>query len=144
MIKEIALTIPGADGPIPIDPAVVGMPGGQVNPLQVIVTWGLGLVFAFAGVAALFFLIWGGISWITSGGEKEKIEEARKKIVYAIIGLVVILASFFIINTVGALFGIAPFNLVTGVQCNGDPNNLGCYNYICNPKTHQWECTGGH
>jgi len=145
MRNLIAFSVPGTNGPIQIQP-VAGMPGDQNNPVQIIIHWGLGFVFVFAAIAALLFLIWGGISWISSGGEKEKIEAARNKIVYAIIGLVVILASFFIVNTVGNLFGVNPFNLTSsGYQCNGPaPTNCGINNsYICNTATGQWECTGG-
>lgn len=145
MRNLIAFSVPGTNGPIPIQP-VAGMPGDQNNPVQIIIQWGLGFVFIFAAIAALLFLIWGGISWITSGGEKEKIEAARNKIVYAIIGLVVILSSYLIINTVGSLFGINPFNLSSsGYQCTGSaPTNCGINNnYICNTATGRWECTGG-
>jgi hypothetical protein len=55
---------------------------------------------------ALFFLIWGGIRWITSGGDKGKVEEARKHIVAAIIGLVVAFLAYFIIQIILTIFGL--------------------------------------
>ncbi|MBI2029001.1 hypothetical protein HYT02_01150 [Candidatus Gottesmanbacteria bacterium] len=42
------------------------------------------LLIAF--ILALFYLILGGISWLTSGGDKANIETARNKIIAAIIG----------------------------------------------------------
>ena len=138
MRNLIAFSVPGTNGPIPIQP-VAGMPGDQNNPVQIIIQWGLGFVFIFAAIAALLFLIWGGISWISSGGEKEKIEAARNKIVYAIIGLVVILASFFIVNTVGNLFGVNPLNF--SGQCSGAPIDCGsnsALHSICRNGT--WTC----
>jgi hypothetical protein len=41
-----------------------------------------------AGIAALFYLILGGLQWITSGGDKAGVEAAREKITAAMIGLV--------------------------------------------------------
>ncbi len=69
---------------------------------QNIVNWAL----IFAGVAALFFVIYAGIKYIRSGGEEEKIKSARETLTYAIIGLVVILLSFAIINIISAVTGV--------------------------------------
>ncbi len=63
----------------------------------------LGVVGA---LAALLFLIWGGIKWITSGGDREKLESARRTVIFAIIGLVVIILSYVVINLVGGVLGI--------------------------------------
>jgi hypothetical protein len=61
-------------------------------------------LFAIAVLAALFFLIWGGIRWIISGGEKEKVEEARKQIIAAIIGLIIVVLAWVILNFVLQVF----------------------------------------
>lgn len=68
--------------------------------------FGIELLIITGITASLIYLILGGIRWITSGGDKEKIEGARKGITYSIIGLVVILLSFVIINIIGQIFGI--------------------------------------
>lgn len=60
-----------------------------------------------AVVIALFFLIFGGIRWITSGGDKSKVESARGTIIAAIIGLIIALLSFFILSIVLGFFGIS-------------------------------------
>lgn len=64
------------------------------------------LAFVLAVVIALGFLIYGGIRWIMSGGEKEGVEEARKMIVAALVGLVVVFLSYFLLNFVFSLFGL--------------------------------------
>src|SRR5581483_9188951 len=38
------------------------------------------IMFIAAVLVALFFLVWGGIQWILSGGEKGKVDNARKLI----------------------------------------------------------------
>lgn len=64
------------------------------------------LLLLVAFVLALVFLILGGISWVSSGGNKEGLENARKKVTYSIIGLVIVLLSFFLIYTIGTMFGL--------------------------------------
>ncbi len=54
-----------------------------------------GMMRAAMTVAAILvfaFLIWGAIEWITSAGDKGKMESARNKISNAIVGLVILAA----------------------------------------------------
>ncbi|GIW62169.1 MAG: hypothetical protein KatS3mg089_1021 [Patescibacteria group bacterium] len=64
----------------------------------------IGTIFTYLLIAgalvAIIFLIWGGIKWITSRGDKTKVESARYTIIGAIIGLIIVFASFLIINLV--------------------------------------------
>lgn len=55
-------------------------------------------------ILALFFLIIGAIRWITSSGDKAKVESARNTIVAAIVGLILAFLAFFILNTITYLF----------------------------------------
>ena len=64
------------------------------------------LVLIAGVVIALIYLISGGMQWITSQGEKDKIAAARSKLTYAIIGLLVIFLSFAIVAFFGGAFGI--------------------------------------
>jgi len=57
-------------------------------------------ILAFAAAIAVLFLIIGGILYMTSGGNDEKIKKAKSMIFSAIIGVVVILLSFIIVNFV--------------------------------------------
>ncbi len=64
------------------------------------------LLFVLGIVIALAFLIYGGIKWIISGGDKANVDAARKHIVAAIIGLVIVVTAFVILNFVfQILFG---------------------------------------
>jgi hypothetical protein len=67
----------------------------------------LNLVFVIAVIIALAFLIYGGIKWITSGGDKTKVEGARNTIVAALIGLVLVFLAYFILRLIFSIFGIS-------------------------------------
>lgn len=69
------------------------------------------LLLIIAVVISLFFLIYGGIKWIMSGGDKTAVEGARNHIVAAIVGLVIALLAFFVLNFVGRFFGVDLSNL---------------------------------
>ena len=61
-------------------------------------------IFIIAMVAALLYLVWGGFKWLTSGGDKAAVQAAREHIVAAIVGLVLVFASFLIINIIMNFF----------------------------------------
>lgn len=58
------------------------------------------LLFLWGGGVAVLFLILGGYRYITSQGNQDQIEVAKKTILYSIIGLVVLFASFLIYQLV--------------------------------------------
>ncbi len=55
-------------------------------------------VLLFLGLIATGFLIYGGFLYITSAGNDENINKAKKLITYAAIGIVVILISAVLVN----------------------------------------------
>ncbi len=66
------------------------------------------IVYAFiiAAAMAAFFIFMGGMSFILSGGDDEKIKRAVNTIRYAIIGLIVTILSFTVVHIVGRMFGL--------------------------------------
>lgn len=58
-----------------------------------------------AGILALLNIVLGGIKWMTSGGNEEKITEGRNALVWASLGLLVVLSSYIILNFVIGVFG---------------------------------------
>lgn len=58
------------------------------------------LVIVVGAVLVLGYLIWGGIDIITAGGDSGKIEKARNKIMFAVIGLIVLASAWAIFTLV--------------------------------------------
>ncbi len=57
-------------------------------------------LLAVVGIIAVVMLIYGGIRYIISGGDQKKVTDAKNTILYAIIGLIISLLSYAIINFV--------------------------------------------
>lgn len=91
-----------------------GRPQQGINPAtdpRIIITNAITIVFVVAVLAVLVYMIWGAFSWITSGGDKDKIKSARGMITNALIGLAVLALAFVIARIVGAVLGIDFANL---------------------------------
>ena len=71
-----------------------------------LISQGIGAAIIIAAVLALIYLVWGGISWITSGGDKTALEGARGRITNAIVGLIVVVAAYAIFKLVVSFIGL--------------------------------------
>lgn len=70
-----------------------------------LINLGVAIAIILAGGLSVFYIFVGGISFILSGGQEDKIREAIQTIRYAIIGLIVTILSVTIIKIVGFVFG---------------------------------------
>lgn len=50
----------------------------------------LTIVVTIAAIIIFIMFLWGGLEWITAGGDKTKIEKARTRIMQSIIGMIVL------------------------------------------------------
>ena len=79
---------------------------GDQPPLMETVTGILNVVVGIIAVMAVIVVIIGGVFFVTSQGDAGKVARARNTILYGVIGLVVALLAFAIVNFVlGAVFG---------------------------------------
>lgn len=104
-----------------------GIPVGKTDAdtlLSTVIRNAITFIFSFASVALVLIFMWGAVDWIISGGDKEKISSARKKITAAITGFIILSLSFFIISVIGVMFGINPFQGLK-IPYLGDPATTG-------------------
>ena len=66
----------------------------------------VGALFIAGFLLAFMELLLGGISWITAGGDKQKLELARDKITNAIIGIIIVGATYALTSLVARFFGL--------------------------------------
>lgn len=107
----------------PVLPPLLGggkAPGEEAGTLAVGSLIGniIGAFLIFAFILTFLYLLLGGFDWITAGGDKTKLQSARDKITNALVGLVVVGATWAITTLVGQFFGIEfpnlPFPTIRG------------------------------
>ncbi len=74
---------------------------------------GVAIAIILAGALSVFYIFVGGISFILSGGQEDKIKNAVNTIRYAIIGLIVTILSVTIIKILGLVFGFDLLSLIS-------------------------------
>jgi hypothetical protein len=60
----------------------------------------------FAGVVAVFLILWSGYRFITSQGDPEKVATARSTLVYVLWGAIIVVISVALVNLVATLTGV--------------------------------------
>lgn len=66
----------------------------------------IGVMTVVAFMWFLFLLVTGAMSWMASEGDKAKVQTARKKITYGLIGLIIVISAIFLAKIIGTIFGI--------------------------------------
>ncbi|MBD3359414.1 MAG: hypothetical protein GF365_01765 [Candidatus Buchananbacteria bacterium] len=75
----------------------------QTDPGQIVAEV-IQAALTLVGALLVILMVYGGITWMTAGGNEEKVGKAKKTIIYSIIGVLVIIGSysitFFISSTI--------------------------------------------
>jgi len=91
-----------------------GIIGGTFSIAQ-LANFAIALAIIAAGALSVVYIFIGGISFILSGGQEDKIKQAVHTIRYAIIGLLVSIFAVTMIGILGQIFG---FNLLSYISWN--------------------------
>jgi amino acid transporter len=92
----------------PVIDQLIGCSNGDVA-LAVLLARLFRTIMIVGGLALLMFMAWGGVNWITAGGDKGKVEEAKHRITNAILGMIFLVATIAIAIFLSTVFG---FNLL--------------------------------
>ena len=86
------------------------VPKGFAQDFETLFNSVLSFVMVIATLLVFMFLIWGAFNWITSGGDKAKVDAARQKLVAAVVGLIIVAASYAILLLAIQFLGFTSLN----------------------------------
>ena len=90
-----------------------------------IINIGIAYAIIIAGFLSVIFIFIGGISFILSGGQEEKIKKAVSTIRYAIIGLIITVLAVVIVSTIGKAIGLDIIKYINFSQIIETISNIG-------------------
>lgn len=79
---------------------------GSTSAVEKLISNVLVVLTVTASIAFTLYFLLGGLTWITAGGDKGKIEAAKSKMTNGAIGMIVIAVSYSIVWIVGKALGI--------------------------------------
>lgn len=95
---------------IPAPPA--GAAG--VQQLQDLIQRIINISVELAFIASLIVLAWGGIKYITSGGDAKNIENANRTVEWALLGILFLVIAFLVLLVIKAFTGVNVLNFCIG------------------------------
>lgn len=87
----------GTTKPNMLNTGIITIPAGFAQSFQQLFNSILSAVMMICALLVLFYLIAGALQWITSGGDKGKIEQARNKMFAAVVGIIIVASSYAIL-----------------------------------------------
>lgn len=87
----------------------INEPTGGVKDIGKLLSSGIQVAMIIAAILTFAFLVWGGIQWIISGGDKTQTQSARDRITMALVGLAIVAAAWALMKVIGFFFGIDVF-----------------------------------
>ncbi len=110
---------------------------------------GVNLIYMVAAIVLLFMILWGAFQWLTSGGDKEQLAAAQRRILNAIIGILLFAAAFAIISVLGTFTGFEFFDESVCKGCTierwGDLYRISCPGQqafaLTHPPTNPSDCS---
>jgi len=101
----LLLLFPGTSLALELTYPRIGPSGQEIDialdmPLNKLIAWFYYFIVGIAGLSAFFMLVWGGFTWLTSAGSTAKISDAKDRLKAAVLGIVIILASFLILQAI--------------------------------------------
>ena len=86
--------------------AIPSTPDTSPSVFNRIISTTVGLLTVIASIYFLFLVITAAISWMSAGGDKGKIEDARQRLTNGVIGLAITVAAVFLLSYLGPLLGL--------------------------------------
>ncbi|OGM24622.1 hypothetical protein A2962_01570 [Candidatus Woesebacteria bacterium RIFCSPLOWO2_01_FULL_39_61] len=74
----------------------------------------VGAMTLFATIWFLILLITAAYSWMNAGGDKVALENARQKMLHAVIGLTIVIVAIFVADFIGFILGVPDILNVEG------------------------------
>lgn len=94
-----SLTFPGG--------TTVGGPVTKFSTIGDVVSGAVPYVFAFAGFGLLLMLLAAGFDYLTSAGDEKKLETAKQRLTNALVGFLIILTAFWLVQVAAKIFGLS-------------------------------------
>ena len=106
-MMSLLSTVYAEGGTIDIGPKAKEAGVDTVQNIGDLIGAAIGSAFLIAFLLVFAMLVWGGVQWITSGGDKENTQKAKDRLTSALVGLGIIGGAWALMKLVEFFFGIS-------------------------------------
>ena len=102
MKKTIMLSAVFLTSFLNVNPVFAQTTGG-ITQIQTFIQSIIQVMITLAGLVSVGFFVWGGIGYITSSGDPEKLDKSKSTIFFSAVGLAIVLGAFVLSSIVTQL-----------------------------------------
>ena len=92
-----------------LDQSIQGFSGVQF--FNALAKSGMSIILAVGIVSFMLYFLYGGVLWISSGGDQTKLQKARQTLINALLGLLILTSTWAIARFIEVTFGISIINI---------------------------------
>jgi hypothetical protein len=111
MIKTLAATTPIDFGQLSGFGPLGNVSDNGISTLTTVISSAIGIMTIVAFIWFVFNLLVGAVNVMMAQSDKQKLENARQKILHGIYGIVIIIGALSLISLIGMIFGIDILNI---------------------------------
>lgn len=86
---------------------------GDITSLGQVISKLVPTLFSIAAAAVIIYFLWGAFDLLKSGGNKEEVANAKNRITHAIIGFIILMFAFLILQfLLSSIFKITDYQII--------------------------------
>jgi len=116
MTNKLALKLGDFVGLGPLGNPVATKQDPGTSAFTNFISTAVGIMTIVAFIWFIFTLFTGAIAWLSSGGDKQKLQNAQKQITTGLTGLIIVISAIFLIKIVGVIFGFDLLNIADSIK----------------------------
>lgn len=93
-----------AQTPTQVQQGVNDVGGAGALSMQTVIKTAVNVLLYFVGALSVIMIIYGGFKYVTSSGESSAVASAKNTILYAVIGIIISVLAYSIVNFAAGLF----------------------------------------
>ncbi len=79
---------------------------GALTNLELFISNMIGVLTVFAAIFFIIYFLIAAVTWVTSGNDTGKLQNARERMLHGVMGLVIVVAAYGIIGLIGSIIGL--------------------------------------
>lgn len=91
-------------------------PQGAYDNLEKFISALIGFMTVLGSILFVIYFVLGAFEWITSGGDKGHLEKARGRMLYGLLGMILIIASYSLLGLFSSVIGLDFLNPSKQIQ----------------------------
>lgn len=105
LAQKLQISLPPESSGTGVSISING-PLRNINSLADIINLMVKFLFPLAGILVFVYFVWGGLSFITSHGDPEKVTGGKTKMTSALVGFILLFLSYFLVGVVARILGL--------------------------------------